>query len=254
MKTTVITLNQERNVTLTCYIQHIVSENTTVTKRPAIIVLPGGGYQYCSQRESDPAAFPYLAAGYQAFVLNYTVGKNTIWSQPLDDYEQAVELIKSKAEEWEIDTSRIAVIGFSAGGHLAAAAATMARNRPAACILGYPVITEETARVYCSTAPGIPENVDEKTCPCFVFSSRTDGTVPINDTVRLIDALTKHGIPYECHIYAFANHGFTTCESSVQNRSWICTRTPDWVRDSIEWLKDTIGDFNNGILGKRQNW
>ena len=171
MKTTVITLNQERNVTLTCYIQHIVSENTTVTKRPAIIVLPGGGYQYCSQRESDPAAFPYLAAGYQAFVLNYTVGENTIWSQPLDDYEQAVELIKSKAEEWEIDTSRIAVIGFSAGGHLAAAAATMARNRPAACILGYPVITEETARVYCSTAPGIPENVDEKTCPCFVFSS-----------------------------------------------------------------------------------
>lgn len=121
MKTTVITLNQERNVTLTCYIQHIVSENTTVTKRPAIIVLPGGGYQYCSQRESDPAAFPYLAAGYQAFVLNYTVGENTIWSQPLDDYEQAVELIKSKAEEWEIDTSRIAVIGFSAGGHLAAA-------------------------------------------------------------------------------------------------------------------------------------
>ncbi len=254
MKSTVIILNQERNVTLTCYIQHIVSENNSVFKRPAIIVIPGGGYQYCSQREADPAAFPYLAAGYQAFVLNYTVGKNTVWPLPLDDYEMAVELIKSNAEEWEIDTSRIAVIGFSAGGHLAAAAATMSKCRPAACILGYPVITEETAKVYCPTAPGIPENVDENTCPCFIFSSRTDGTVPINDTVRLVDALTKHDIPYECHIYAFANHGFATCESCVQNRNWICTRTPDWVRDSIEWLKDTIGDFNNGVLGPRQIW
>lgn len=254
MKTTVITLSQERNVTLTCYIQHIYSERVDVVKRPAMLVLPGGGYQYCSDREADPAAFPYLAAGYQVFVLEYSVKEHSRWPQPLEDYEQAVELIKSKADEWEIDTSRIAVIGFSAGGHLAAAAATMSRNRPAACILGYPVITEETAEVYCQTAPGILENVDEKTCPCFVFSSRTDGTVPINDTVRLIDALTKHDIPYECHIYAFANHGFTTCESCVQNRSWICTRTPDWVRDSIEWLKDTIGDFNDGVLGKRQIW
>lgn len=254
MTTLEYTLSKERNVTLTCFLQKISSEYVNVKKRPAMVILPGGGYQWCSDREADPVAFPYLAAGYQVFILRYSVQENAVWPRPLLDYEEAVQLIKANAEDWQIDTDKIAVIGFSAGGHLAAAAATMADNRPAACILGYPVITEETTHVYCKTAPGIPENVDGKTCPCFIFSSRTDTTVPIDNTIRLIDALTAKGIAYECHIYAFANHGFTTCEAAVQNREWICSRTPNWVKDSLQWLKDIIGDFDNGAIAPRKGW
>lgn len=254
MNTYTFTLSEERNVTLTCYIHNPSREYANVAKRPAMVILPGGGYHYCSDREADPVAFPYLKEGYQVFILRYSVMEHAVWPRPLLDYEEAYELVVKNAEEWHIDTDRICVIGFSAGGHLAAAAATMSKYRPSACILGYPVITEATTHVYCETAPGIPENVDEKTCPCFIFSTRTDGTVPIENTVRLIDALTAKNIPYECHIYAYANHGFTTCDSSIQNRTWVCSRTPDWVDDSIEWLKDTIGDFNDGVLKPRNGW
>lgn len=247
-------LSEERNVTLCCLLQKASPEYGGIKKRPAMVILPGGGYQWCSDREADPVAFPYLAAGYQVFILRYTVGEKAIWPRPLTDYEEAIELIKANAEEWQVDLERIAVCGFSAGGHLAAATAAISKYRPAACILGYPVITEETTHVYSKTAPGIPENVDEKTCPCFIFASRTDTTVPIENTIRLIDALTAKNIPYECHIYAYANHGFTTCASTVQTREWICSRTPDWVDDSIEWLKDTLGDFRNGEIAPRNGW
>lgn len=243
MRSFLITLNKERNVTLTAYLQTVSSEYVKVSKRPAIIILPGGGYDYCSDREADPVAFEYLAAGYQAFILRYSVGKNKAWDNPLADYEKAYETIAENSDEWQVDTERIAVIGFSAGGHLAAACASISMRRPAACILGYPVITRQTAEFYNPGAPGIPENINENTCPCFIFSSRTDEIVPVENTLKLAEALTKHGVPYELHIYAFANHGFTTCESFVQNRSLICSRTPSWVKDSIEWLKDTIGAY-----------
>lgn len=254
MKSLCITLNEERNVTLTAYLQTVEGYSAYVEKRPAMIVLPGGGYEYCSDREADPVAFKYLSVGYQVFILRYSVGSSKTWDNPLNDYEKAYELILENCDEWHVDVSRIAVIGFSAGGHLACACATMAKNRPAACIVGYPVVTSETTAIYNPTAPGIPELVDESTCPFFIFSSRTDTTVPIENTLQLATALTKMGIPYEMHIYAYANHGFTTCESCVQQRAWICNRTPSWVSDSIEWLKDTIGDFNDGVMGKRSIW
>ena len=74
MKSQVIWLNKERNVSLTAYLQDAGGE-FIFDKRPAIIILPGGGYAMCSDREADPVAMAYLKAGYQAFVLRYTVGK-----------------------------------------------------------------------------------------------------------------------------------------------------------------------------------
>ena len=92
----------------------------------------------CSDREADPVALAFMKAGYQAFVLRYSTGKHRAWPNPLEDYEQAMDLIKEKAEVWHLDADRIAAIGFSAGGHLCACAATIAKNKPAAAILVYP--------------------------------------------------------------------------------------------------------------------
>ena len=96
MKTEIITLSKERNVTLTAYIQNVKGEFRNISKRPAILILPGGGYQYCSDREADPVAMPYLKAGYQVFILRYSVKEHAVWPNPLNDYEQAMELIRSK--------------------------------------------------------------------------------------------------------------------------------------------------------------
>ena len=240
------TLNEERNVTLTCYLQAVGGEFRYVTKRPAVLILPGGGYQFCSDREADPVAFPYLKSGYDAMILCYSVAKDEAWPNPLDDYEQAMELIRSKADEWHIYQDKIAVIGFSAGGHLAACAAAMSKNRPNAAILGYAVTTGETARECNPTAPDVISAVDGNTCPCFLFATRNDSVVPIQNTIRMIDALEKNGISFESHIYAFGSHGFTTADSSVQPADdTICSRAKNWVTDSIAWLKDMFGDFSS---------
>ncbi len=247
-----LTLNEERNVTLTCCLQPVGGEYWGMSVRPAIIVLPGGGYQFCSDREADPVAFPYLATGYQVFILRYSLNENAVWPNPLSDYDLAFETIVGNSAEWHVDPERIAVIGFSAGGHLAAAAAVLAKNRPRACILGYPVIT--TTIPWNKSAPDPAELVDEKTCPCFVFASRNDGTVPIQDSLDFLNALNKFGIPFETHIYSYANHGFSTCAPAINNREWCCNRTPNWVGDSIEWLRETVGDFTDGVLGDKKRW
>ena len=170
MFTETIQLNEERNVTLTAYIQDAGGEFDYVVKRPAILVIPGGGYQFCSAREADPVALAYMKAGYQAFVLRYSVAENGIWPNPLEDYEQAMDMIRSNAEKWMLYEDKVAVIGFSAGGHLAAAAATMSKNRPNAAILGYAVAGADVKS--CNpTAPDTVGAVDKNTCPCFLFST-----------------------------------------------------------------------------------
>ena len=248
MKTEYIVLNHDRNVSLTVYLQDIEGEFAGLIRRPAVLILPGGGYRMCSELEADPAAFPYLKAGYQAFILRYSVGENSTWPNPLNDYEQAMEMILENAEAWHICKERIAVVGFSAGGHLAGCAATMAKYRPAAAILGYPVIEGDCAKIYESTAPDVISAIDNHTCPCFVFATRTDNLVPVKNTIHFLEALEKHDVAFESHIYSNGPHGASICTSSVTVPEQFCDRVPHWVEDSIQWLKDVMGDFGSGEM------
>ena len=251
MKVERIILNQKRNVTLDAFVQDVGGEYRFVTARPAVIVIPGGGYQFCSDREAEPIALQYLSAGFDVFILRYSVGKHAVWPNPLKDYEKAFSCILSRAEEWNVLKDKIAVVGFSAGGHLAASAATMAKHRPAAAVLGYPVIREDTAHECEPTAPGIPDQVDEKTCPCFLFATRTDSVVPIQNTLDMLNALNAHNISFESHIYAYGPHGYSTGDSSIQASDTIMPkRAQDWVKDSIQWLRDVLGEFDYTGLSK----
>lgn len=239
MKQETIILNSERNVTLTTYVQETEGEFQFI-KRPAILVLPGGGYAMCSDREADPVAVSYLKAGYQAFILRYSTGKNKKWPNPLEDYEQAMKLIIEKSDEWHIDPTRVAAVGFSAGGHLCACAATIAENKPAAAILVYPAILKDVCDM---CQPGMPqpdEHVSADTSPCFLVSARDDRTVDVKNTLMMQLALSEHGVPFESHIYSYGGHGFSTGEDWIINSS-LSARVPNWVSDSIDWLKETLG-------------
>ena len=239
-----IILNKKRNVSLTVMTQEVEGEFRGVAARPAVLILPGGGYMFCSDREAEPVAMPYLAAGFQAFILRYSVLENAVWPQPLKDYEQAMALIREKAEKWHVIPDQIAVIGFSAGGHLAGAAATMSENRPNAAILGYPVIRSETALEVNAHAPDIAEHVDEKTCPCFLFATRTDSAVPIQNTLDMLNALNRYHTSFECHIYGYGPHGYSTGDPSLMEHTVrIPDRAADWVGDSIAWLRDVFGSI-----------
>lgn len=247
MQQEMIVLNRERNVTLTAYVQPVLGRFDYIPKRPAILVIPGGGYQYCSVREADPVAFAYLKAGYQAFVLNYSVGAHSVWPNPLEDVEQALALIRSR-EDWNVYPDKVAVIGFSAGGHLAAAAATMAKERPNAAILGYAVTGSDVTG--CNpTAPDTTKFVDKHTPPCFVFATCSDDVVPVQNSVDFCRALADAKVSFESHIYAYGPHGFSTGVSAVHNRNTpLCSRVPDWVEDSIGFLRDVLGDFGDGKM------
>ena len=94
-------------------------------KRPAIVVCPGGGYMYCSNREGEPIALAYAARGFHAFVLRYSVGWDAADFKPLEEVSWAIGYLRENAEEWNVDTDKISVMGFSAGGHLAASYGTL---------------------------------------------------------------------------------------------------------------------------------
>ena len=243
MKQEVITLNALRNVTLTCYLQAAGREYDHVTRRPAMVVLPGGGYQYCSEREADPIAFAYLEAGYQVFILRYSLKEQAVWPNPLEDFDQAMALIRENADRWDLYPDKIAVVGFSAGGHLAAAAATMAKNRPNAAILGYAVAGEEV-QACVANAPDTTQYVDRNTCPCFLFATRDDPLVPIHNTIDFLAALDQANVSFESHIYAYGPHGISTAHPSILNpNKKACARAPRWVADSISWLEDVLGAY-----------
>lgn len=244
MKTQEIILNENRNVTLTAYIQEVDGE-FGFSRRPAMLVIPGGGYAMCSDREADPVAMAYLKAGYQAFVLRYTCMPKGKWPLPLEDYDQAMALIEEHTDEWHLDKARIAVVGFSAGGHLAACAATVAEHKPAAAVLVYPAILKDICDL---CQPGMPyphEHVTAETCPCFLVAARDDRTVDISNTLRMELALTEKGVAFESHIYSYGGHGFSTGEDWINTNS-VCPRLPRWVPDSIEWLGEVMGKLTRG--------
>ena len=154
MKKELITLSKERNVTLTCYLIENSCELQNGMTRPMVIICPGGGYSYLSDREADPIAYKYLAAGFHAAVLRYGVGEYAVAPGPLKDAAQAVAYVRDHAKEWLVDHDAVYIEGFSAGGHVACQLGVFWNNaellpeyaenpgwiRPNGMILGYPVI------------------------------------------------------------------------------------------------------------------
>lgn len=133
--------------TLTLYLRESVEAMPHFRQRPLVLVVPGGGYTHVSPRESDPVALQFAAAGYHTAVLHYAVGESARDALPMRQLAQAIGLVRQHAEQWNILPDKIALCGFSAGGHLALSGAVweipgMAdQPRPNALLLAYPVVT-----------------------------------------------------------------------------------------------------------------
>ena len=138
MKIITVTLAPNQAV-LTCYLQDQSPKMPNAAIRPAMLVVPGGGYQYCSDREGEPVALAYMAQGFNAFVLRYTADATTPIDKALQDGAAAMDYLRANAAELEIDPQQIAAVGFSAGGHLVASLGTLLpkAQRPNALVLGY---------------------------------------------------------------------------------------------------------------------
>lgn len=230
---------------LTAYLHNISPELSTADIRPAVLIFPGGGYYSCSDREAEPIALAYSAEGYNAFVCRYSVGLEAGFSEAFEDAQEALALMHSNADEWNIDKEKIAVAGFSAGGHLAAAVAAMGSLRPTAVILGYPVVLASMGNFLGKTIPGIDEIIDENMPPVFAFATRNDRTVPIENTLALANALDKAECPFELHVFENGEHGFSLAKPHTANgiQSMHNPIAAQWFAMSVTWLKYHLGDF-----------
>lgn len=224
---------------LTVYLPDKSREMGHMDIRRAVLVIPGGGYSMCSDREAEPLALAFLSKGYAAFVLRYTVGKEYDFSMPMADVNEAIKTICDNAEEWSIDKDKIAAIGFSAGGHLCAALSTMGDIRPAASILVYPCILESMNNILCFPVPGLDDKVDDKTPPAFIVAACEDNLVPIENSLAYASALDKANIPFEMHIYEKGYHGFSLADNTVYSKAEAdyCAHIRGWFELCAKWLE-----------------
>lgn len=250
---------------LEIYLPYNMTEmNRQNQKRPCMVVCPGGGYGMCSQRESEPVALHFLPEGFNVFVITYSVAPHRFPAQ-LREVAAVMELIYKNAEEWNCDTEKVAIIGFSAGGHLAAHYSTMYNCKEVrevfpesksvnASVLSYPVITADPEVAHKGSFSNLlghyPETkeeleyfscdcqVDENTPPAFIWHTAEDNCVPVQNSLRYATALATHKIPYELHIYPFGGHGLSTCDAeTVNNPTEIENYNSVWLDSVKKWLK-----------------
>ena len=205
----------------------------------AVVVLPGGAYMgLAANLEGRQVADWFTSRGFRAFVLSYRLSSNGyLLPVPLLDARRAVQTVRARARDYFINPNRIVIIGFSAGGHLAALAATQpvegnpnaidpierVSSRPDYLVLGYPwigAISSDTSHLsYCKLfnvmdrceelrkeySPDL--FVSSKTPSTFWFHTANDETVPVEQGLRFYEALIKAGVPAEAHIFANGPHG-----------------------------------------------
>ncbi|KAA8746148.1 alpha/beta hydrolase [Paenibacillus sp. UASWS1643] len=235
------------NVTLTAYVLDSSHEMPNTHDRPAVLILPGGAYRACSDREAEPIAMAFLAEGYQAFTLQYSINQHAVFPKPLNDAEEALELIRENSSKWGIDPDKIAVCGFSAGGHLTASLGTMGKIRPNAMILGYPCILESMSSIFPAPVPGVDNAVDALTPPTFIFHTYEDQLVPVSNALTFADALNRAKVPFEMHIFTKGVHGLSLARPHTSGglRSMVDPAVAQWFRLCITWLSNIFGEFSS---------
>jgi hypothetical protein len=158
---------------------------------------------------------------------------------------ETIELIRAKAGEWAVDPGKIAVCGFSAGGHLAAALGTMGRVRPNALILAYPCILDSISKLLAAPVPSLEQRVDGQTPPTFLFATVADQLVPVEHSLQFADALDRAKVPFEMHIFQNGTHGLSLAKpvTSSGMRMMVDNDAAKWMGLSIAWLENLFGAF-----------
>ncbi|MEA4934918.1 MAG: alpha/beta hydrolase [Lawsonibacter sp.] len=237
--------------------------------RGAVIICPGGGYMWRSPREGAPVARAMNGLGLYAFVLQYACEPTPLGNQPLRTLARAVAVVRAHAAKLGFPADRIAVCGFSAGGHLAASLGVFWQNaehfdpgadlnahRPDALILAYPVITAGTfahrgcmnrlAGADCAgqAAWSLEQYVTHQTPPAFLWHTAEDRDVPCQNSLLFTQALVQAGVACELHLYPHGVHGLSLATPEVEEpeKGRIAdAHVASWVGQLQAWLDNLWG-------------
>lgn len=254
--------------TLTAYCPDNSREIDADRRRVSVIVFPGGGYSFTSDREAEPVALKFAAMGMNAFVLRYSVQPQK-YPSALLQAAAAVAYVREHADEYHASPEQIAVCGFSAGGHLACSIGVfwnrpllterLGRSagafRPDAMILGYPVVSTEPKPLQFTFTnllgdDASPEQiagqsaekfVTKETPPAFLWHTFNDDCVPVEHSLLLAQALRKNGVPFEMHIYPDGPHGLSTASrltagGEAAKNPLVNPHVATWIPLCGEWL------------------
>lgn len=248
---------------LSCYFTHTPAQVSQTRRKSGVLVLPGGGYHHTSHREHESVALKLLAAGYQAFVLEYSVAPLR-YPVALREAAMAMRYIRENADAYGL-TGRVAAMGFSAGGHLCGTLATLfdapevadiaAEHilRPDVLGLCYPVVVSQ-GRTHsgsfdnlCGQDTALRERlsldklVRPDMPPAFIWHTRSDESVPCRNSLLLAQALEEQGVDFSLRIYRKGSHGLSTADLLSYTPDTLPQISPDvpgWMDSMVQFFRE----------------
>jgi acetyl esterase/lipase len=222
-----------------------------------VVVCPGGGYGGRAKHEGEPIAQWLCSLGLASCVLDYRV-KPYQHPVPLGDAQRAIRMVRARASEWNLDTRRVGIVGFSAGGHLATSAATLFdlnppdgkdpidqhSARPDVLIACYPVISFGEFRHHGSMVNligkepdpklrqmlSLENSVTAKNPPAFLWHTADDAAVPVENVLLFAQALRRHKVSFALHVFPHGRHGLGLASDQPGIKVWteLCAQ---WLRE-----------------------
>lgn len=250
---------------LSCLIYQTSSAVSFCRRRPAVLIIPGGGYSHVSPREAEPVALRFAVRGYAAFMLDYSCAP-LCFPTALREAALAMRYIREHAEDFEVDPHMVAAIGFSAGGHLCGTLGTLF-DAPEVADIGTPELLRPDALGLCypvavswgNTHEGSFRNISggdsalrsalslEKLVrsdmpPVFLWHTRDDASVPCRNSLILAAALEEKGIDMAFHLYRHGCHGLSTADEMVYSVGKVPKTSADvarWPELMMDFFRET---------------
>ena len=256
-------------IPLDLYVSEVSQEIDENIQRPSVVICPGGGYEFLSSREAEPVALSFVASGFNAFVVWYRVAPAR-YPLPQQDAAAAVAYVRAHAKELHCNPGQIAILGFSAGGHLAGSLGTLWQKaglwqemgltpddvRPNAMALCYPVVTggEYAHRGSFLALTGTEDQEAHKRysvdgwvtpdCPpAFLWHTFEDTCVPVQNSLLMARALADNGVLTELHIFPHGEHGASLCNeqtSGIKNPQLVLADNACWTKMAQRFLRQSM--------------
>lgn len=216
-----------------------IYQSASTVSLPGIVIIPGGSYNQIKDRDSERVAITLATQAFESFVVRYPVLEHKDYQAAKRAVAQAFDYIIDHAAALHVDVQRLGVLGFSAGGQLAAAYSCLPGSHARFAALGYPVIQPLIDDRMGVTTENVATLVSFQTPPTFIWGSINDDLTPYLDHINVyVTALAKHGVSFELHEFSTGNHGMALANryTGIVNRDRVDKHLAKWFPLFLEWF------------------